>query len=419
MIRSVKVTTKYANKSKINLLESFQIEYTKVVQRIVSHIWINGYINKNNTIFDFNKKKFDLDANLNNDFLKQFDNGLFTQRMLQACGTHSSSILRSCTVKNKQRQFMISKLMKNGKNTSHLQSLTNKEKISSPKFPLIQPQIDSRFFDIKESGVEFDNFIQIRLFKNKTICIPFKKHKKYNEYESKGKMLNSLRISSNYLSFSFDLPDKEKRIEGIKLGADQGIVTCLTLSDGQVTKKNNHGYDLRSIMNALARKKKGSHGFLKAQEHRKNYINWSLNQLNLSNVKQINLEKLFQLGKGINKGKFLSSFTYTLIKKKLESLSETEGFGISEIGNEFRSQRCSNCGWTQKSSRKEKMFDCKLCGFATDADLNASLNLEEDRLPPVPKWVREEKRNRKGFYWNLDGIFDSSRESIVPFVQKT
>ena len=108
-----------------------------------------------------------------------------------------------------------------------------------------------------------------------------------------------------------------------------------------------------------------------------------------------------------------------MIKKKLESLAETEGFVISEVDNSFRSQRCSNCGWTQKSSRKEKLFSCKHCGFATDADLNASKNLEEDRREPVPKWVREEKRNRKGFFWNLSGIFDSSGEPIVPLVQKT
>lgn len=190
------------------------------------------------------------------------------------------------------------------------------------------------------------------------------------------------------------------------------------MSDGQTTKKNNHGYDLRDIMNILVRKKKGSKAYGRTQKHRENYINWSLNQLNLSDVKQINLEKLFQVGKGTNKGRFLSRFTYTLIKKKLESLSETEGFVVKEIGNEFRSQRCSECGWTQKSSRNGKSFRCKHCGFATDADLNASCNLEDDSLPAVPKWVIEERRNLHGFFWNPEGVFDSSGEFIVPRVRK-
>ena len=419
MIRSVKVTTKYANKNKKHSLECFQKEYTSVVQNIIDHIWKNGYKNQNNTIFNSEKRQWNLDSNLDNNFLKQFDNGLFTQRMLQACGTQASSILRSCTDKNKRRQWMVSSLMKDKKNVSKLQSITNKERITIPNFGLLEPQIDSRFFDIKESDGEFDGFIQLRLFKNQAIKIPFKKHKKYNEFELKGRILNSIRLNKDYVSLSFELPEKEKRTSGVKLGADQGVVTCVTMSDGQVTKKNNHGYDLRDIMKVLSRKNKGSKGFLRTQQHRENYINWSINQLNLSNVQQINLEKLFQVGKGTNKGRFLSSFTYSLIKKKLESLSEAEGFVVTEVDNCYRSQRCSNCGWTQKSSRKEKVFGCKHCGFATDADLNASKNLEDDRLSPVPKWVREEKRGRSGFFWKPEGIFDSSGEHIVSRVQKT
>ncbi len=420
MVRSVKVTNKYSNKTKRTLIDSFIVEYTKTVNEIINHIWNYGYTNQNKTKFNSSRRFWDLDSNLNNEFLKQFDNGLFTQRMLQACGTQASSIIRSCTVKNKQRRYVISKLMKEGVNVSKLQSYSDKEKITQPNLNLIQPQLDSRFFDITEESNEFDGFIQIRLFKNiNPVRIPFRKHKKYLEFKEKGTIMNSIRLNSDYVSLSFQIPDKAKREEGIKLGADQGVVTTLTLSNGQSTTKNNHGYDLRDIMNILGRKKKGSKAFRRTQSHRENYIRWSINQLNLSNVKQINLERLFQVGKGTNTGRFLSSFTYTLIKEKLESLSETEGFVIKEIANEFRSQRCSECGWTQKSSRSKKEFKCKHCGFATDADLNASCNLEDDSLPAVPKWVREEKRNRTGFFWNPNGIFDSSGESIVPHVQKT
>lgn len=419
MIRSVKVTTKYSNSHKLNQIKLFQEEYTKLVGRIIHDIWTNGYINQNGTIFDQKKKEFHLESNLNNTFLKQFDNEIFTQRMLQACGTQASSIIRSCTVKSKQTKYIISKLMKQKQIVSKLQSKLDGSKLSMPEFKLIQPQLDSRFFDIASSQSEFDGFIQLRLFKNQNpIRMPFKKHKKLNQYEKEGKLLNSIRLNADCVSLSYELPEKEKRTTGIKLGADQGIVTTLSLSDGQTTKKNNHGYDLRSIMNVLGRKKKGSKGFLKTQQHRLNYINWSINQLNLDCVKCVNLEKLFQVRKGTNKGRFLSSFTYSLIKEKLNSRSELEGFEVAEIGNEFRSQRCSECGWTQKSNRVGKKFSCKKCKFIADSDLNASLNLEEDQLPLVPKWVREERRNLKGFLWNLNGVFDSSGEHIVPRVQK-
>lgn len=418
MIRSTRVTTKFSNTNKQQILSEFVEEYSKVTQSIIEHIWKNGYTNQNKAVFNSEKKQFNLESNLNNEFLKQFDNGRFTQRMLQACGTQASAIIRSCTVKSKQRNYIISSLMKIGKDASKLQSVTHKERITAPKFTSVEPQIDSRFFDTKETQSAFDGFIQLRLFKGcKPIKIPFKKHKHFLKLEEKGKILNSIRIGTDCVSFSFEIPDVKKRSDGVKVGADQGIATCLTLSDGQVTNCNSHGYDLNSILRILVRKKKGSNGFRKAQSHRKNYINWSLNSLNLNSVHTINLEKLFLIGKGSNQGRFLSSFTYPLIKKKLHSLSETEGFVLSEIGNVFRSQRCSKCGWTQKSSRKGKLFTCKSCGFSTDSDLNASLNLVEDQLPLVPKWVRERKLNRTGFFWNLSGLSDSSGEIIVPHVQ--
>lgn len=420
MIRSIKLTTKYSNKNKRYSLECFRKEYSLVVQKIIDHIWTHGYINKNKTNFDSQKKSWNLDINLDNEFLKQFNNGIFTQRMLQACGTQASSIIRSCTDKSRRRRHMVSSLMKNKKNTRKLQSITDKEQINAPKFNMIEPQIDSRFFDIQEIiNGKYDGFISFKLFKNKIINIPFKKYKKYHEFESKGILMNSIRLGQDYASLSFALPDKEKRSEGTKLGGDQGIITVLQLSDGQSTISNKHGYDLRTIIEVLSRRKSGSKGFKKAQKHRENYINWSINQLDFSNIKQFNLENLFQVGKGKTKSKFLARFTYILIKKKLESRSENEGFVIKDVDNSFRSQRCNECGWTQKSSRNGKVFICKRCGFATDADLNASKNIEEDGLPPIPKWVRERKINRKGFYWKFDGLFCiTSEENIVPLVQK-
>ena len=74
--------------------------------------------------------------------------------------------------------------------------------------------------------------------------------------------------------------------------ADQGKNTCLSLSDGQVTKTNKHGYDLNSILDLMSKRVKGSKGFKRCQEHRKNYINWSINQLNFQDIKKINLERL-------------------------------------------------------------------------------------------------------------------------------
>lgn len=114
----------------------------------------------------------------------------------------------------------------------------------------------------------------------------------------------------------------------------------------------------------------------------------------------------------------LTHWTYTLIKDKLVSLSETEGFCLKEVNNEFRSQRCSSCGWVRKANRKGKTFTCNLCDFTTDSDLNAASNLLFD-LYEIPFWVRSRKLNRHGFYWNHDGLYSLSHEPIVHDTLKT
>jgi transposase len=163
----------------------------------------------------------------------------------------------------------------------------------------------------------------------------------------------------------------------------------------------------------LSRRKKGSKSFRQAQSHRKNYINWSLNQLNFFNVKEIALEKLCNVRKGKKSSRYLSHWTYTLIKEKLFRLSEDKGFVLIEQDNKFRSQRCSSCGWTHKSNRKGKTFKCLHCGFVTDSDLNAASNHEVILEGLSPQVWRQHLNRTEGFYWQVVGD-----ERIVRHVQK-
>lgn len=178
-----------------------------------------------------------------------------------------------------------------------------------------------------------------------------------------------------------------------------------------------HGHDLSSIQDKLSRRKRGSKGFKRAQEHRKNYINWSINQLNFKDIKEVRLERLRNVRKGKKSSHKLSHWTYTEIKGKLARLSETEGFCLAEVPNEFRSQRCSRCGWVRKANRKGKTFTCNICSYTEDADLNAAFNLKLD-LFTIPYWVRQQKLNRKGFYWLPDGLYTVGHECIVRDTQE-
>jgi transposase len=174
---------------------------------------------------------------------------------------------------------------------------------------------------------------------------------------------------------------------------------------------------LNKINDILSRKKKGSKNFLQAQQHRQNYINWSINQINFSGVKILRIEQMKDLRRGKASSRKMSHWTYTLIFDKLRRKSLEKDVLLEEVNPTYTSQRCSNCGWTQKANRKGKKFKCKLCGFATDADFNASLNIANSELEAIPKQMRLEQRNRIGFYWN-PSVSPQDEEPIVPHSYK-
>ena len=173
-------------------------------------------------------------------------------------------------------------------------------------------------------------------------------------------------------------------------------------------KEDKDGWNLSGIQKRLSRRKKGSKGFQQSQEHRTNYINWSLNQLNLDKIKEIKIEKIKNLRKGKRNNRFMSHWTYTSIFDKLANLCEESGVQITHVVPTYTSQRCSSCGWVRKANRKGERFRCTSCGFICDADLNASLNISFD-LPAIKKEKRLSHANIKGFYWHVIG-----KENIVP-----
>lgn len=232
----------------------------------------------------------------------------------------------------------------------------------------------------------------------------------------KGYIPNSYQTPTGTILINEDLrweKQVKNKVNGNIVGADQGFITCLTLSDGQITKPNKHHYDLTKINYILSRKRKGSKNFSKAQEHRKNYINWSINQLNFKNIKQINLEKIYHIGYKKSKSRLMSHWTNTLIQKKVINLATELGVQVNLQDCTYRSQRCSACGLVLKKNRIGKVYSCKHCGYCDDADLNAAKNHEV--ILPKLNSLKSLKLNVSGFFWKENGLFDlNGMEFTVP-----
>jgi transposase len=326
-------------------------------------------------------------------------------RIRQCAATQACSMVKAVIAKHNKRIYKLKELQRKNFNVKYLQSKVDTFIPKKPNFRNINVELTARLVNF-EQGNHFDLFVEIEQIGDKrSFRIPINHTKISNKWKTLGKQLGSIRLNEKYITLYYDVTcDKSNGTRVV--GADQGQVTCLTLSDGQITKTNKHGYDLNKIQDVLSRRKKGSIGFRKAQAHRKNYVNWSLNQLNLDNIKEIRLEKILNLRKGKKSSRKLSHWCYPLIKDKLVSLSECKGFAFVEQSNKYRSQRCSSCGFTHKLNRLGKVFRCTdiNCNFVTDSDLNAACNHEVD-LIEVPIEVWNKKLNRStGFYWLTDRV---------------
>jgi transposase len=400
MIRNSKHSIKFANIQKLDKLQLFIAEYRRIGQIIIDTIWENGYE-------DFNIKNDKLNCPKYLDYNSFNVDTKLSARAMSSLVTQICFNLSAATKKRKQILFIKNKLISENNPLGRIDEILNKYKLIKPNLSNTNPELSSKCCDI-EKGNSFDYFLRIKCIGEDFghIKIPIKNTKVSLKWLTRGKLLNSFSIGSQYISLRFDIKNTNKN-EGTKIvGIDQGYKDVATLSDKQTTPKEDiHHHSLETIIGKLSRKKKGSDAFFKSQEHRKNFINWSINQLNFDGVKEVRLEKIWNIGYKNKTSRKLSHWTNTLIRDKIKRKCEELEVPVIEQDSFYRSQRCSCCGLVRKANRKGKVYKCKVCGYEADADYNASLN-HAIELPEVDWEFRSQRNNLgKGFYWKESGLF--------------
>lgn len=407
MIRSTKHSLKFANADKKAELTAFLTEYQRVGQEIIDFIWQNGY-------GEFNVAADKLEFPLYLDYKVFPVKTQLSARALSSLVTQISGAIRSAVKKRSKLSFVIRKKRAAKEDVSKLETrLATKCKLVKPTFPA-HAELSSKCADIVREG-SFGWFLRVKSTGFKPIKLPIPAHKRSEYWLARGTLKNSFLIRSNTVELRYEV--KAVKSKGTKtVGIDQGVKSIATLSDGSVTPDTcPHGHSFDSVCDKLARKKKGSKAFEKAQAHRKNLINWSLNQIAWDTFAEVRLEKIWNIGFGKRRSRKLSHFTNTLIRDKIKRCCEELEVPVVEQDSSYRSQRCSNCGIVRKANRKGKEYRCKHCGFESDSDLNAAKN-HLANLPIIDWTLRGQKYNLgNGFYWRESGLttFDG-QELRVP-----
>ena len=71
----------------------------------------------------------------------------------------------------------------------------------------------------------------------------------------------------------------------------------------------------------------------------------------------------------------LSTFARGFLQKRLMEQLNWAGYDFLEVEPCYTSQVCPKCFYLDKENRKEKVFQCKCCGFKDDADHVGSINI--------------------------------------------
>jgi transposase len=71
------------------------------------------------------------------------------------------------------------------------------------------------------------------------------------------------------------------------------------------------------------------------------------------------------------------SWSFYQLRSFIEYKAKENGVEVIIVPSPYTSQTCSKCGYCEKANRKnQSSFICQSCGFAANADINASFNIK-------------------------------------------
>lgn len=358
MIRCSSATLKFVNSGKLDAITGFLEEYRAAVRAFTERFWEAE-----------TKQRFATDSSLESPL---------SARAKQCAAKQALGIVTGTLKKNEQRKWRLEKLLEEGnfKGAAKLQAVIDKNPSGKPDLKSINAQLDKRFvkIDLSPATKEFDLWITLgSLGTSKAIRVPLKKHAQFNKLSKNGTLRPSIRISDGKVTFFFESVPTKTEAKPV-LGIDLGVRSVFSTSDGQQVGADKHGWTMADIQKRLARRKKGSAGFRRAQTHRQNHIGWALKNLNLANVGEVKLEDLKGMRKGKRLSRHLQGWTYRAIVGVVEQKCEERGVRVSFVPRQYTSQRCAACGIVEKGNRRGATYECS-CGYVCDADINAAKNI--------------------------------------------
>ena len=199
-------------------------------------------------------------------------------------------------------------------------------------------------------------------------------------------------------------PDRTVVDHRAPIGIDVGVSKLLTLSNGsQIDGRKIDRSKLKRKQRAVARAEKGSHNRQKKAialrkewqrvTERSNGFNHELtaalvkNHSNRFFIEDLNIVNMTKSAKGTEDDpgsnvRAKSGLNRSIAEQKwgdffnkLSYKAESAGGYVMKVDPKFTSQNCSSCGASKGNNQKVyAVFECLVCGYTADRDVNASTN---------------------------------------------
>ena len=281
----------------------------------------------------------------------------------------------------------------------HLDSAYKKFFKEKKGFPTFKKKSDNQSYSVVGNVKVIDSKIQFpKLGLLKVKCL--------RKFEGKIKTatLSKNKCGQYFISFCIDdvvKTSKTKEISSI-IGVDVGIKSLATVSNGLTFVAPNTLKTLENKLKYYQRRQakcvKGSNGFRK-WKHKiavlwnkiTNIKNDYLHKLSLQLVKNHDLIvvenlKVKNMVKNSKLARAISNMSWGEFFRQLEYKSEWYGKHFIKIDPKGTSQKCSNCGFVNKSlTLNDRQWVCPECHSVLDRDLNAAINIKQKGMDSVLK----------------------------------
>ena len=261
-----------------------------------------------------------------------------------------------------------------------------------PKYPNSFKKNSAVVYDDRVITFKKDNIVNIWTV-NGRINIPIIIYNKELFNYRKGQVDLVYKNNKWFLLCTIDVPEAERYTPKECIGVDLGIKSIATTSDNEsysgsiIEEKrkqfHNHRSRLQKRGSRSAKRRIKTIG-RKESRFRKDInhvISKKLVEKAKGNLCALALEEL----KGINKRAAVRkssrnermSWSFYQLRSFIEYKALEAGVTVVMVPAPYTSQTCSECGHCEKGNRKsQSSFNCKNCGFAANADYNASLNIK-------------------------------------------